>query len=178
MKDSEKDNPEKPDQAQTVDRHLEPEVTLEDLDSISPAQNPVAEEDKAPTRPRLHPHFEAARVDSQFKPGQSGNPGGRRKPIIRDFLVKQAMTVHAHDSKGRTYLELATNAVFLSAIGGSVPAFRELSDRLEGKTAPWQPTYDPADRLDEIVRAIQEPLEEKPWRCRKCGGNDPKDGSE
>lgn len=168
MKETDKDKVLPPDPTQTATNYTEPEMTLEDLDSISPTANDISAEGENQTPHRVHPNFEAARVKTQFKPGQSGNPGGRRKPIMRDMLLKLGLSEHARDPKGRTYLELASNAVILTAIDGSVTAFREVCDRIDGKCAPARPFSSSADRLEELVKALQEPDEEKFRRCRQC----------
>ncbi|MBA3915389.1 MAG: hypothetical protein H0X25_16355 [Acidobacteriales bacterium] len=168
MKEVNEHKPGNPDRACRTNDHAKPELTLEDLASIAPPQNQAsAENAKQPER--LHPNFVAARAKTQFKPGQSGNPGGRRKPIMRDMLLELGFSEHARDPQGRTYLELASVAVFLTAIKGSVSAYRELCDRIDGKCSPLQASSDSADRLDELVKALQTPQEEEDKKqCAKC----------
>lgn len=62
-----------------------------------------------------------------WKPGQSGNPGGRPKTKqVRNALQKLV------DELG---LEQATRAIYAKACDGDVSAFREIADRLDGKVA-------------------------------------------
>lgn len=63
----------------------------------------------------------------QWKPGQSGNPGGRPKTKqVRDALQKLVNELG---------LEPAVRAIYAKAINGDVSAFREIADRLDGKVA-------------------------------------------
>ena len=69
----------------------------------------------------------------QFAPGFSGNPNGRpkSKPItdaIREVL--REMAINGEVDKLRTMVR----AVVDKAIEGDVPAFREVTDRIEGKS--------------------------------------------
>jgi hypothetical protein len=71
---------------------------------------------------------------TQFKPGQSGNPGGRPKktPIAdacRELLNKPA----PDDPSGRSYAELIAERLVAKAIAGDIRAAQELADRSEGK---------------------------------------------
>lgn len=62
-----------------------------------------------------------------WKPGQSGNPGGRPK-------TKQARQAFQKliDELG---LEPAARAIYTKACEGDVAAFREMLDRVDGKVA-------------------------------------------
>lgn len=67
-----------------------------------------------------------------FKPGQSGNPGGRpKKKAFRDSLVK-LLDAAGDDSAKLT--ELA-QALFDKAKAGDVSAIKEVRDTLDGKPA-------------------------------------------
>lgn len=65
--------------------------------------------------------------EGQWKPGQSGNPGGRpkRKPLT-DAIARIIDAVGA---------EKFAAAIAAKAELGDVTAFREMADRLEGKVA-------------------------------------------
>lgn len=71
--------------------------------------------------PEIRPHV--------FKPGQSGNPGGRPKKLTRHLerLLDQK------DEKGRTYAERLVESVVKRAIKRSDSALKEIWERTEGK---------------------------------------------
>lgn len=85
----------------------------------------------------------------QFKPGQSGNPGGRPKKLpITDYLVEQlAMPVPPEMKKGipetflrlygenATFGELLAFQVIAKAADGDMKAIHVIFDRVEGKVS-------------------------------------------
>lgn len=103
----------------------------------------------------LHPNFVAARKKTQFKPRQSGNPGGRRRSRMAETLAEQLSTVHEGDPLHRTYEELVARALVLKGVGGDVAAIRVTFDRRDGKVGPGAAVASQTDRLAEVVRAIQ-----------------------
>lgn len=71
---------------------------------------------------------------TQFKPGQSGNPGGRpRKTPLADACRELLNKPAPDDSSGRSYAEAIAERLAKKALAGSIPAARELADRAEGK---------------------------------------------
>jgi hypothetical protein len=71
---------------------------------------------------------------TRWKPGQSGNPGGRPKTApfsqaCRDLLAAAA----PGDRKGRTYAEAMAAALGEKALKGDLRAMAVLADRAEGK---------------------------------------------
>jgi hypothetical protein len=71
---------------------------------------------------------------TRFKPGQSGNPGGRPKktPLAdacRELLNKPA----PDDPSGRSYAEAIAERLARKALAGDISAAREIADRAEGK---------------------------------------------
>jgi hypothetical protein len=71
---------------------------------------------------------------TRWKPGQSGNPGGRpkRTPLIdacREVLAKLV----PGDPKGRTYAQAIAEKLAERAVQGDIRAAQELADRAEGK---------------------------------------------
>ena len=63
-----------------------------------------------------------------WKPGQSGNPGGRPKKLtqpLEDFLARK-------DKKGRQYAQLLIEAMVTRAIKKSDTLIKEIFDRVEG----------------------------------------------
>jgi len=69
-----------------------------------------------------------------WKPGESGNPGGRGKKEKpwRD-AIRRAITRHAEGDLQA--LDRAADKLVLQAIAGDMVAQKELGDRLDGKVA-------------------------------------------
>jgi uncharacterized protein DUF5681 len=70
----------------------------------------------------------------RWKPGQSGNPGGRPKTgalakACRDLLERQV----PGDSAGRTYAQAIAERLADLSLKGHLSAIRELGDRAEGR---------------------------------------------
>ncbi len=80
---------------------------------------------------------------SQFRKGQSGNPGGRPKSrLLSEALRSRLSEPVPDDPEGRTYAEVvAANLIDIacSAGAGAVSAANEIANRIEGK---------PPQRLD------------------------------
>jgi|SRR5262244_907152 len=66
-----------------------------------------------------------------FRPGQSGNPGGRPKGTLRDLLNERLDEIDPRTQK--TYGRLLAEALVRAALGGNVEAFKAIADRIEGK---------------------------------------------
>lgn len=68
----------------------------------------------------------------QFKPGQSGNPGGRpkKKPtvydVVQSFLAEKVWATENGQKKQMTKLEVAIASLFSVASKGNVPASKLL----------------------------------------------------
>jgi Family of unknown function (DUF5681) len=70
---------------------------------------------------------------TQFKPGQSGNPGGRPKSRIITEAYNRELVKPANDnSKPRTKLEQVAQAQVKRALKGDTRAAKEITDRVEG----------------------------------------------
>lgn len=65
-----------------------------------------------------------------WKPGQSGNPGGRpkRKPISDAYTA----ILEAKNTDGVTGAQMIALAMFKQALKGNVQAVKEITDRVEG----------------------------------------------
>ncbi len=87
----------------------------------------------------------------RWKPGQSGNPGGRPRTsaLAEAYRVKLASLVPG-DAQGRTFAEAIADTVALLALKGDIRAAQELADRAEGK--PRQ--KDSGDAEENHVRVI------------------------
>jgi hypothetical protein len=77
--------------------------------------------------------------DTQFKPGVSGNPGGRPKgrsivARIRELLDRTTDLQGMPLEGGRTLGDLLAEQVLRNALEGDVKAAKDLLDRLEGRS--------------------------------------------
>lgn len=89
-----------------------------------------------------------SREATQFKPGQSGNPGGRpKKRPITDAILKE-LRVKGPNGQD-SHLQLAVWKLVQLAIAGDVAAFKELANRVEG--TPVQPMEHSGPDGGEIV---------------------------
>lgn len=90
---------------------------------------------------------------TRFKPGQSGNPGGRpRKYMISEAAVA-ALAEEMKD--GRTKAEAVVQAIIAKALRGDVRAFEALRDTSEGR--PKQAYEVKMSIMDELAERIEKP---------------------
>jgi len=84
----------------------------------------------------------------KWKPGQSGNPGGRpkKKFCIPDILRKIGKTIP--EGEKRTFYQLMCDKAWEQAIAGDKDARNWISDRTEGK-APE--TINFTEKKDEVI---------------------------
>jgi hypothetical protein len=84
----------------------------------------------------------------QWKPGQSGNPGGRPKGftrLLRDLMSKKELCGEPVPG-GRTVEQALVEAAVLHAIKGNASILNQIIDRLEGPVR---------DRLaDELAKSV------------------------
>ncbi len=73
---------------------------------------------------------------TQFKPGKSGNPGGRPKALISDATRDWLKAVDPRT--GRSNAELVAQAQGKKALKGDTSAYNAVADRSEGKPAITQ----------------------------------------
>jgi len=66
----------------------------------------------------------------QFKPGQSGNPGGRKKG---ESLTAMLRKVLEREHNGRPIGELLVERLVKEALAGKLPHLKEVLDRVEGR---------------------------------------------
>lgn len=70
----------------------------------------------------------------RWKPGQSGNPGGRpKRKVLSDAYRAQLEELVPGDKQGRTWAEFIAAKAILEAAKGKIPAAAEIADRTEGK---------------------------------------------
>lgn len=67
-----------------------------------------------------------------FKPGQSGNPGGRPKGKSLTALLRERLD-EVDPATGKTIAEMVVEGWINAARDGNVPAIKEALDRTEGK---------------------------------------------
>ena len=134
-----------------------------------------------PSRRKLPP------VETRFKPGQSGNPAGRKpkgqvlSDALRDLMQGETMRVEVstRSPKGRLSkrtLEINTDsghniayglaaALINKAITGNVHAFSEIADRVQGKahqSIGIAPTSGPETPVpDDILAEMADRLRER-----------------
>ena len=81
---------------------------------------------------RGNPRIKEIGVKTRFKPGMSGNPSGRAKNcVLTDML--DAIGNEIDPKTGKTFFQVAAEALLAKAFRGDIGAFRELADRVEGK---------------------------------------------
>lgn len=112
-----------------------------------------------------------------FKPGQSGNPGGRRKPIFSEALIRHLHLAPEQKGKGKkdTKLDAITKKLIELAQQGEIAAIKEVADRIEGKSDAslnlqhsgsiaheHEAISTTTEWLMEITSKHQEPSPEKP----------------
>jgi hypothetical protein len=98
-------------------------------------------------KPKRVPRSES----TQFRPGQSGNPGGRPKWSAFSVLVRAKLSEPVQGDKyGRTYAEVLFDVAWKAAKSGDLRAIEFLLDRGEGR----------ARQSVEIIPRSESPLEE------------------
>lgn len=68
----------------------------------------------------------------RWKPGQSGNPGGRPKSRPFKESLDRVLKALGQGDNGKS-LDQLTGAMVAKAMNGDVAAYKELADRYEGK---------------------------------------------
>ena len=69
-------------------------------------------------------------IGTPFKPGQSGNPGGRPKTKPFRDALRRAVEAAGDDTQR---LDMVALALYSKALEGDVSAIKEVADRLDGK---------------------------------------------
>ena|SRR5215472_13809893 len=102
-----------------------------------------------------------------WKPGQSGNPGGRPKRDAITAALREQLESQSEDATGSVADAIAAVLV-KRALGGDVRAIREIADRTEGRRqqikveAQLQDSEDRVDLSgvsDDELRQVQEILD-------------------
>lgn len=101
-------------------------------------------------------------AEHRWRPGQSGNPGGRPKgqsitARLRELLDAPALDTEGNPIEGMTLGDQIAEALALAAAAGDIKAIKEFLDRTEGRTIavdnrPQAPTL--RDGLEEAERDL------------------------
>ena len=76
----------------------------------------------------------------RFKPGQSGNPGGRpRTAKLSEACRAKLASPIPGDPENRSYAEAIADKLALQALKGDIRAAQELADRAEGRPSQMAP---------------------------------------
>lgn len=70
---------------------------------------------------------------TRFKPGQSGNPGGRPKMKPWTAAIQERADLPVSKDDSRAALRAVVEKLFEMALAGDLAAIREIIDRSEGK---------------------------------------------
>ncbi len=93
-----------------------------------------------------------------FQPGQSGNPGGKRKEKLwTDALRKASLEI---DFDGNRKIDNAARSLVKAAVGGDITAAKELGDRLDGKAVQPIAGADGEGPVDIVLAHLRESREQ------------------
>ena len=71
--------------------------------------------------------------DTQFKPGQSGNPNGRPpKAWTMSTLIEEALE-EVEEQSGKPFKHLVAKRLAKMAVSGDIQAIKEINDRIDGR---------------------------------------------
>lgn len=68
--------------------------------------------------------------DTQFKKGQSGNPGGRPKSYFGKILAEIGEEIEP--KTGKPFKQLVSRRLWVDAVNGNINAIKEIINRLDG----------------------------------------------
>jgi Family of unknown function (DUF5681) len=72
---------------------------------------------------------------AQWRPGESGNPGGRPAKPFAAALLRIVEKKLANDAEGRALIDAIAQQLVAEASKGDLASIRELADRIEGTPA-------------------------------------------
>lgn len=70
-----------------------------------------------------------------FKPGQSGNPSGKKRTDDEAWGRAIRRAVNSKTPEGKAKLKALADVLVDEAMGGNMVALKEIGDRLDGKPA-------------------------------------------
>ena len=99
------------------------------------AKQPVRESKPSTQNRRQTGEANLARGEAhRWKPGQSGNPGGRpRTAKLSEACRAKLASIIPGDARGRTHAEAIADELARRALKGDIRAAQELADRAEGR---------------------------------------------
>ena len=103
-----------------------------------------------------------------WKPGESGNPGGRpkRKPLTDAYAAILAQPVPAEVARklnvdsSTTYAEIIAMALVREAVKGNVQAASQLADRVEGRAMERMQLDVRGDPLGDLLAEFRKDYED------------------
>ena len=102
-----------------------------------------------------------------FKPGQSGNPGGKSKVKLFQQALRNVLSLSEAETIARK--------VVLMAKRGDLHAVNIIADRLDGK--PHQSVEVTDERTDDLTAIFEQILSDAAPAIKKTTDVEPKDGS-
>jgi hypothetical protein len=109
-------------------------------------------------------------AEKMWKPGQSGNPGGRpkRKPLTDAYSALLGQTIpldvarQLRISEASTYAEVVAMALLKEAVKGKVNAAAELADRVEGRVMERVQVDHRGDPLADLLSEFKREYDDLP----------------
>lgn len=89
---------------------------------------------------------------TQFKAGQSGNPGGRPKAIISDWLRYELEALDPETQQ--EVARMVARVLIQKALAGDAKAIHLLAERVEGKSLLLAPPNTQARQMKVVVEYI------------------------
>lgn len=77
----------------------------------------------------------------QWKPGESGNPGGRVKNPLSDALRQRLTVLIPNDKERRDWAAATMQSLVNEGVKGNINAIALMFDRLEGKATTYNPVF-------------------------------------
>lgn len=94
---------------------------------------------------------------TQFKPGETGNPGGRPKQLLTDAYLRQLLKQAEGDETQADAIAKAIVKRALTGKGGDVRAAAEIADRVQGKP-PQAHTGEDGGPIVHVIRYPRDPM--------------------
>jgi hypothetical protein len=102
----------------------------------------------------------------------NANSGSKREKLVREALMLAAKRVHEGDPEGRIKLNVAAARIMELAVEGDIQAFKEVADRLDGKSPQ---SLDVTTRHEQSVSELDEAeLDRRIRELRIASGKAPK----